>query len=780
MHNNMALDPQHLASLGFLTHEESYTNKSLSTKAIDTLKAFLKVQESLVKAESLRSKSDEDHATEDLNILLEGARGIRYGSGMGDESELNDVPFPKALDPIVREELLSAAEVLKDFYKHWEKHSYIRWRKEWSQYKMRMHEGSWWLRQEDTFNILMTTAQILGRLSYFSTACSLYDEAMKGLGELRMKRSHEHYRLDYGVSPLFRRLYFLAARTALKWHLSTATEDHAEGFSPHLQQAFTYLERGTDRVLLDHLETTLNPGWPTGIPDGTTANTIYRRCTAALAARREMLTQAYRSEAPDNSRITQLRNEISKLEIEVEDAAASPGMSTARVDIIRLQNVTSMLPGDTAILQYCYEDTASLLHCERETALAREIENFMMWKITSQGISSAIICTVPIADLEDRINKYHSQCGSASEISRENETFLAEQLLPSSMDLSEITHLIIIPHRTLHLLPFHVLPYKGKPLIASCSVSYIPSASSYCTLKEGTYSRPRKILAIGNPSNMSHTDLQTGETNSLTALPGADVEARYISRFVPDSRSLVGAEASKASIYSMINNYSILHIATHGEVCTNFPTLSAIALAEGDSITVEELIGRKLTPELVVLSACYTGQGGVAENNDVIGFSRALIAAGTKTVLVSLWPVDDATTTFFMEQFYKRFTQGEPAAMALQAAQMAVFRSQKTDIDEYLIKLRRTLNENVDRRLERPMARMSDRATTVDYRHPKYWAPFVLVGAGSCSSDTSDPVGSQMGTAVRRWLAFQNDERLAPQYFDGDPRFIGMQWSNGY
>ncbi|BAZ48475.1 WD-40 repeat-containing protein [Nostoc sp. NIES-4103] len=96
----------------------------------------------------------------------------------------------------------------------------------------------------------------------------------------------------------------------------------------------------------------------------------------------------------------------------------------------------------------------------------------------------------------------------------------------------------------------------------------------------------------------------------------------------------------------------------------------------------------KLNAELVVLSACETGQGKIT-GDGVIGLSRSLIAAGVPSVVVSLWSVDDKSTKLLMTEFYRQMQQNPNKATALRQAMLL---------------------------------------TMKQYPQPKYWAAFTLIG----------------------------------------------------
>ncbi len=88
----------------------------------------------------------------------------------------------------------------------------------------------------------------------------------------------------------------------------------------------------------------------------------------------------------------------------------------------------------------------------------------------------------------------------------------------------------------------------------------------------------------------------------------------------------------------------------------------------------EILTALDLNAELVVLSACYTDLGTIT-GDGVIGFSRALITAGTPGLVVSLWSMPDAPTAALMTEFYRQMQQGQDKAQALRQAMLATMQT---------------------------------------------------------------------------------------------------------
>ena len=159
-------------------------------------------------------------------------------------------------------------------------------------------------------------------------------------------------------------------------------------------------------------------------------------------------------------------------------------------------------------------------------------------------------------------------------------------------------------------------------------------------------------------------------------------------RHQPPGQTLIQDAATTDALRRNSVDVDVLHLACHGQFRSDNPLFSALRLADG-WFTVRDAYGLKLDNALVTLSACETGANVVAPGDELIGLARGFFSAGARSVLLSLWMVDDETTDQMMVDFYEETRRGRSLSASLRAAQLKMLK-------------------------ERP--------------HPFFWSPFVLVG----------------------------------------------------
>jgi CHAT domain-containing protein len=175
----------------------------------------------------------------------------------------------------------------------------------------------------------------------------------------------------------------------------------------------------------------------------------------------------------------------------------------------------------------------------------------------------------------------------------------------------------------------------------------------------------------------------------------------------------------------------VAHLATHGVLREGAPYSCELTLAGTASLTVPDLVGMRGSVDLAVLSACDSGRGRATAAGDLIGLTRALLSAGVRDLVVSLWPVDDRLACLTMVELHRRLIGGSGVGAALAAAQRQLRVMSATEADVRYRQLggadepaaQRTVRSLRDLGDQKPSAEATD-----DPGHPFYWAPFVHIG----------------------------------------------------
>jgi CHAT domain-containing protein len=201
---------------------------------------------------------------------------------------------------------------------------------------------------------------------------------------------------------------------------------------------------------------------------------------------------------------------------------------------------------------------------------------------------------------------------------------------------------------------------------------------------------------------MPWVPLESGDSIQLRGLPAARTEGLRVAE-VLGVTLLTGVLASESAVREQLPFASIVHMATHGlafgsdaRARDSYVALAPDARHDG-LLTMGELLDDDdlvMSADLVVLSACQTGLGDVRDAEGTVGLQRAFLAKGARSVLVSLWSVDDEATRLLMQRFYAHWRAGAEISKAEA--------------------LRRAQN---------------DVRGTAGFEHPRYWAAFQLVGA---------------------------------------------------
>lgn len=280
-------------------------------------------------------------------------------------------------------------------------------------------------------------------------------------------------------------------------------------------------------------------------------------------------------------------------------------------------------------------------------------------------------------------------------------------LAPVRDTLADYARLIVVPHGSLHYLPFHALHDGQCYLLETHEVSYLPGANflRYCqptqtnTQSANSSAISRRPVTIGsqppspNPQPQSFRPGLLAMGHSLGGrLPFTVQEAQAVAELW-GGRTLLEGEATRAALREAGAACQAIHLATHGDFRPDNPLFSGLMLADG-WLTTLDIFSLRLRASLVTLSACQTGQHVVGGGDELLGLMRAFLSAGAASLALTLWAVEDRSTARLMERFYERLAAGWTKGAALRDAQCQFLAGYEA----------------------------------AGYAHPYFWAPFFLVG----------------------------------------------------
>ena len=476
--------------------------------------------------------------------------------------------------------------------------------------------------------------------------------------------------------------------------------------------ALTYSELAKARTLLDVLR---NGRIPINKAMSPEEQKLERIANAELTALNAQIYDERQRPKPNLERIAELepRREQARLaheafltslyvkhpELKVQRGEAMP---------ITAAEAAALIPDPfTAIVEFVVDEDKSYLMVltadRKNTAKPLKITLYPI-KITANQLS-------------ERVDQFRRMLAERDLNYQETARQLYDLLLkPAEEQLRGRKTICIVPDRALWELPFQALqPRTGVHLIEDYTLFYAPSLSVLREVRKQPNVTTRSahaaktLLAFGNPQVSGKPDaLRGSDSESFGPLPEAEMEVKTLAQLygAANSHIFIGSEAREGVVKTEAPKYEVLHFATHGLLDNRNPMFSFLTLAQtaGDPnedglLEAREIINMDLHAKLAVLSACQTASGRVGAGEGVIGMSWALFVAGVPTTVASQWKVDSASTTSLMIDFHRRLTRTASGkskatkAEALRQAELGLLRSER-------------------------------------YRHPFYWAGFVMIGDG--------------------------------------------------
>lgn len=397
-------------------------------------------------------------------------------------------------------------------------------------------------------------------------------------------------------------------------------------------EAFDYVERSKSRALVDMLASKQD----FAAPDPVKA----RLALAQLAAADRVAPESTAAQDPSAGR----RNmQVARQAV----ASAAPELSTlVTVSSVPAGELQPLVGGDETLVEYYYHGGdlyAFVLDREHLQALRLDAGNLAA---EVQALRGA---------LEDAV----------SPAWQESARRLYARLWQPLQSRVKTSNVVVVAHGALHYLPFAALTDgAGRFLVDRHALRFLPSASVLKYLRPALADKQASLLALGNP------DLG----NPQLDLAFAEGEAKLVASFHPQSRLMLRKEASESNFKKTAGAFPRFHFASHGKFQAAEPLKSGLYLAadaDNDGVlTVGELYSMTLDADLVTLSACETGLGKIASGDDVVGLTRGFLYAGSRSIVASLWSVDDRATAGLMQAFYRNLASMNKRE-ALRQAQIA-------------------------------------------------------------------------------------------------------------
>lgn len=503
----------------------------------------------------------------------------------------------------------------------------------------------------------------LGRLKELhgdaEEAEALYLQAIHQLESLRGNIRLDELRMSFGKDKY--QVYEHVVHLKLKRHDESS--------------AFDFVERSKSRTLIDLLERKLDTVWSVEDAQSPRSSRIHkiREELNILYGRLEEAGTTVRALLVD----TATRAEIDRREHELmnllrEAGSEKPGWATLQnMEVPSVAEVQQMLEtGEILIEFYAIEDQFQAFVIGRE-----------FFHVVRDVCAGAAVRT-SLRGLNFQLSKFHLH---SNYLARHKDALLTatnyhlrnlyDLLLKPVADLVPAgARLIIVPHQMLHYVPFHALFDGERHVVDNHDVSYAASASVL------------RICRHRQPSPKESQDLILAVPDETT--PHIHEEAQALQSLMPKARVFIGPEAGQDKLREFAPSANRIHIAAHGVFRADNPMFSSLRL--GDKwLNLFDIFNLRLNAEVTTLSACETGMNAVWEGDELLGLARGFLYAGTPSLVVSLWMVNDHSTARLMRRFYEGLEQGFSKAHALREAILLV---------------------------------------KAEFPHPYFWAPFVLLG----------------------------------------------------
>lgn len=439
--------------------------------------------------------------------------------------------------------------------------------------------------------------------------------------------------------------------------------------------------------------------------------------------------------------VEEVSREIRELEVAYRDVQARIKEQSPRYAALTqpqssgLEEIQKALGGEnTILLEYALGRDRSYLWAVTSTTLdSYELPAGRALEEGARALYEALTARQPKPG--ETQAQHRERVTAADAQYRRQAAALSDVLLGPVADRLGDKRLLVVSDGTLQYIPFEALPAPAphgrdaerpedaRPLVLAHEVVSLPSASVLVAIRRGQAQAaplpPKTVAVLADPvfdsddprvqtQDAPVTDVNANALDdglddvslrralrdfggglSIPRLPFSRREAEAIKAVTPDGKVTVSADfdASRATALGAdLGRHRIVHFATHGVLDAEHPELSGVVLSLVDRrgarqdgfLRLQDIYNLDLPVELVVLSACQSALGKNVKGEGLIALTRGFMHAGSKSVVASLWKVDDEATAELMKHFYSAMLEeGLPPPVALQAAKVALWKQER-------------------------------------------------------------------------------------------------------
>jgi len=417
-------------------------------------------------------------------------------------------------------------------------------------------------------------------------------------------------------------------------------------------------------------------------------------------------------------RITELRNNQQKIVAEFNAFIRSPAVETI---VQQLSNTSRRQNVELEDLNSLRDNLRQLQ--QNAVLLYPLILDDRLELVLVTADSPPIHRTVPVK--REELNRAIAQFRTALQNPTSDAKTPANQLynwlikpLENELSQAKAQTIIYAPDGQLRYIPLAAL-YDGKQwLVQRFGVNNITAR----TLTDfNTKPQPQLRVLAAAFTKGSYNFNVGNQQFSFNGLPFAGTEVDNVAKTLPGTTKLLDNAFSREGTVSRMNDYTIVHLATHAAFVTGKPEDSFVLFGDGSRATLRDVENWSLpNVDLVVFSACETGLGGFGNGEEILGLGYQVQRTGARAAIASLWSVSDGGTQALMDTFYAALQTGKMTkAEALRQAQIALITGDYKALGQQRgLQVQERINNSLPEKVSTRLG------------HPNYWAPFILIGNG--------------------------------------------------